>query len=312
MSDAAKLADEIRSILNTASIFNGHVKAPTKDLLQRCETAIRSLPREAELRRALERVHGNIADLHGECLVTEGSFDPAKWKIEVAVTDLQIILAALALHEGERGDEPTLVEKYEDAKNLLRQLMQQPVIGDTLYGRLTSFRSKLPWGYELWVRKHLPLLEGGTELSSQPGTNGCESQAAAEEDDVSADALPVFWRGRAQAFRQIDSVRAKSDRASIREAAIYETCADELSTALALRSPPVCGGAMPFEDARSAAIDDSAYYIVQTNGAEWRDFDLAVLKGYMVRRRTENDYVRGRPVWVAKIVRPAAPDTEGR
>lgn len=52
--------------------------------------------------------------------------------------------------------EPTLAEKYEDAQNLLRQLMEQPVIADTLYGRLARFRSKLPWGYELWVRKHLP------------------------------------------------------------------------------------------------------------------------------------------------------------
>jgi hypothetical protein len=74
-----------------------------------------------------------------------------------------------ALNEGERDEGPTLVERYEDAKNLLRQLMQQPVIGDTLYGRLTSFRSKLPWAYELWVRKHLPLSEDGTALRSPPG-----------------------------------------------------------------------------------------------------------------------------------------------
>lgn len=53
-------------------------------------------------------------------------------------------------------DELTLAEKYEDAQNLLRQLMEQPVIGDTLYGRLERFRSTLPWGYELWIRKHLP------------------------------------------------------------------------------------------------------------------------------------------------------------
>jgi hypothetical protein len=73
------------------------------------------------------------------------------------------------LHEGERDEGPTLVERYEDAKNLLRQLMQQPVIGDTFYGRLTSFRSKLPWAYELWVRKHLPLSEDGSALRSPPG-----------------------------------------------------------------------------------------------------------------------------------------------
>jgi hypothetical protein len=49
-----------------------------------------------------------------------------------------------------------MAEKYNDAQNLIRQLMEQPVIEDTLYGRLARFRSKLPWAYELWVRKHLP------------------------------------------------------------------------------------------------------------------------------------------------------------
>jgi hypothetical protein len=63
-------------------------------------------------------------------------------------------------------------------------------------------------------------------------------------------------------------------------------------------------GAMQWEDARSASIDEDAYYLVQTNGGEWRDFDLAVLNGRLVARRMGPNYVRGRPMWVAKIDRP--------
>jgi len=62
---------------------------------------------------------------------------------------------------------------------------------------------------------------------------------------------------------------------------------------------------MNWEKAEMAAIDDSAYYLVQDNGAEWRDFDLSVQKGYLVRGRLEPRFVRGRPEWIAKIIRPA-------
>jgi hypothetical protein len=63
---------------------------------------------------------------------------------------------------------------------------------------------------------------------------------------------------------------------------------------------------MNWEKAETAAINDSAYYVVQDNGHEWRDFDLSVQRGVMVRRKLEPSYVRGRPEWIAKVIRPVA------
>ena len=62
---------------------------------------------------------------------------------------------------------------------------------------------------------------------------------------------------------------------------------------------------MNWEKAQLCNIDVGAYYVVQTNGGEWRDFDLFVLRGALVAHRMNPDYVRGRPVWICKIVRPA-------
>jgi hypothetical protein len=61
---------------------------------------------------------------------------------------------------------------------------------------------------------------------------------------------------------------------------------------------------MQWERAEEAQIDPSSYYVVQTNGGEWRDFDLSVWNGRIVQASMVPDYVRGRPVWVAKIIRP--------
>lgn len=61
---------------------------------------------------------------------------------------------------------------------------------------------------------------------------------------------------------------------------------------------------MNWEKAELINIDVGSYYLVQTNGAEWRDFDLAVMKGYLIAKHLDPDYVRGRPVWICKIVRP--------
>lgn len=58
---------------------------------------------------------------------------------------------------------------------------------------------------------------------------------------------------------------------------------------------------MIWVDATEAEIDPNAYYVIQHNGGEWRDFDLGVISGALVKRRLEPDYVRGRPIWVAKI-----------
>lgn len=56
--------------------------------------------------------------------------------------------------------------------------------------------------------------------------------------------------------------------------------------------------------ADEAEIDEKADYLVLTNGGEWRDADLFVWYGMMVQRRLVPTYVRGRPVWIAKITRP--------
>ncbi len=64
---------------------------------------------------------------------------------------------------------------------------------------------------------------------------------------------------------------------------------------------------MNWERADRAEIDDKARYLVLTNGAEWRDNDAELWHGLMVKRRLLPEYVRGRPVWIMKIVVP----TEG-
>ena len=60
-----------------------------------------------------------------------------------------------------------------------------------------------------------------------------------------------------------------------------------------------------WEPAETAAIEDTAFYLVQDNGMEWRDHDLHVMKGWLVRGRLGPDMVRGRPQWISKINRPA-------
>jgi hypothetical protein len=63
---------------------------------------------------------------------------------------------------------------------------------------------------------------------------------------------------------------------------------------------------MDWEPAETAAIEDAAFYLVQDNGMEWSDHDLHVMKGWLVRGRLAPQIVRGRPVWIAKIIRPVA------
>jgi hypothetical protein len=63
---------------------------------------------------------------------------------------------------------------------------------------------------------------------------------------------------------------------------------------------------MQWERAEEAQIDPRSFYVVQTNGGEWRDLDLYVLKGAIVQSHLKPEHVRGRPVWVAKIIRPEA------
>jgi hypothetical protein len=67
--------------------------------------------------------------------------------------------------------------------------------------------------------------------------------------------------------------------------------------------------AMQWERAEQDKIDVSADYVVKDNGGEWRDHDLHVMSGFMVKRKLDPNYVRGRPVWVAKIVAPSDTST---
>ena len=48
-------------------------------------------------------------------------------------------------------------------------------------------------------------------------------------------------------------------------------------------------------------IRDDAWYLVQTNGGEWRDTDLFVMKGIAVALRLKPEIVRGRPRRIARI-----------
>lgn len=45
--------------------------------------------------------------------------------------------------------------------------------------------------------------------------------------------LPLFWQGRANALRIVDSHRAQSDAVTLEAARIYEECTAELSAAAA-------------------------------------------------------------------------------
>jgi hypothetical protein len=60
----------------------------------------------------------------------------------------------------------------------------------------------------------------------------------------------------------------------------------------------------PWGFAADETIDASAYYLVKTNAGEWRDPDLRVMKGYEVQRKLEPDYVRGRPILIARVLDP--------
>jgi len=69
---------------------------------------------------------------------------------------------------------------------------------------------------------------------------------------------------------------------------------------------------MNWERANNTDIDPASYYLVQSNGSEWRDFDLLILPGRVVLQRLHPQYVRGRPEWVAKIVRPSTDSSPER
>lgn len=53
-------------------------------------------------------------------------------------------------------------------------------------------------------------------------------------------------------------------------------------------------------------VKNDRYYIVKTDGAGGRDFDLQLLKGYVVQAQLDHTFVRGRPLWAAEITDPAS------
>lgn len=55
-------------------------------------------------------------------------------------------------------------------------------------------------------------------------------------------------------------------------------------------------------------VDEKAWYLVQTNGMEWRDCDLFVWRGYMVAMKLDPQIIRGRPIRIAKVVNYQQPE----
>lgn len=66
----------------------------------------------------------------------------------------------------------------------------------------------------------------GTDMSDNPA----EGKRLA--DRIALADLPLFWRGRAKAFRLLDAARNVSIDATLRQAETYDECADELAAAL--------------------------------------------------------------------------------
>jgi len=66
------------------------------------------------------------------------------------------------------------------------------------------------------------------------------------------------------------------------------------------------GRALVWEPADSVVIDeyDGADWLVKTNGDEWRDVSLRVMRSWQLRHELRPEVVRGRPIWVARIKTP--------
>lgn len=62
--------------------------------------------------------------------------------------------------------------------------------------------------------------------------------------------------------------------------------------------------ATKWDHAEDVEIEDRKYYLVKTNGGEWRDVDLKLMPGVMLRHYLKPNIVRGRPIWVAEVNEP--------
>lgn len=68
------------------------------------------------------------------------------------------------------------------------------------------------------------------------------------------DDLPLYWEGRARAFRIIDNQRIESNEATLAQAGVYEECANELRASLRA-APAQC-------DVQSDAVRKAAVAVV--------------------------------------------------
>ena len=57
--------------------------------------------------------------------------------------------------------------------------------------------------------------------------------------DIALCDLPMFWQGRANTLRILDSKRGQSDQATLEQAWTYEECAKELAAVLRASDEPL-------------------------------------------------------------------------
>lgn len=68
---------------------------------------------EAGQREAARRILDKISDLAAEIEVTTGRFDPSQWKIEVPVTDLQAVAAAISALPADGGEDANDIQSSD-------------------------------------------------------------------------------------------------------------------------------------------------------------------------------------------------------
>lgn len=64
---------------------------------------------------------------------------------------------------------------------------------------------------------------------------------------------------------------------------------------------------MHWEPATEEAVNLSPFgqkFLVKTNGGEWRDTDLHVMGSFEIKMKLSRTYVRGRPLYMARITDP--------
>ena len=62
--------------------------------------------------------------------------------------------------------------------------------------------------------------------------------------------------------------------------------------------------AMEWQEAGAVIPERGCWYLVKTNGAEWRDHDLHLWPAPLFEHHMRPEIIRGRPIWVAKVIDP--------